>query len=93
MLLSALPGEENGDVAHILGGVSMAGSCPHGLLATTRCFDCLPLSPAGSAYGMSRTTAPVGWECPCCHHVWNPSVLACHHCPEPPAFTAKGDAG
>jgi hypothetical protein len=34
-----------------------------------------------------------GWECPRCHRVWNPSVIACHHCPVPeqPAFIAKGD--
>jgi hypothetical protein len=33
--------------------------------------------------------APSGWECPRCHRIWNPSVLACHNCPEPPAFIAK----
>ena len=32
---------------------------------------------------------PLGWECPRCHRVWNPSVLACHHCPQPPAFADK----
>jgi hypothetical protein len=32
---------------------------------------------------------PCGWECPRCHRIWNPSVLACHNCPEPPAFIAK----
>ena len=34
---------------------------------------------------------PLGWECPRCRTVWNPSVLACHHCPVPPSFIAKGD--
>jgi len=28
-------------------------------------------------------SAPSGWECVRCHRVWNPSVLACHHCPAP----------
>jgi hypothetical protein len=34
---------------------------------------------------------PCGWECPRCHRVWNLSVLACHNCPEPPAFIAKAE--
>jgi hypothetical protein len=35
------------------------------------------------------SAASSGWECPRCHRIWNPSVLACHQCPEPPAFIAK----
>ena len=34
---------------------------------------------------------PSGWECPRCRRVWNPAVLACHHCPEPPAFITTGN--
>ena len=33
---------------------------------------------------------PSGWECPRCRRVWNPSVLACHHCPEQPAIEIDG---
>lgn len=36
---------------------------------------------------------PLGWECPRCRAVWAPSVLACHHCPVPPSFIAKGEDG
>jgi hypothetical protein len=37
--------------------------------------------------------APVGWTCPGCRHSFAPWVPECHHCPEPPVFIAKGDAG
>ena len=36
---------------------------------------------------------PAGWTCPGCGHSFAPWVPECHHCPEPPAFIAKGDAG
>ena len=35
---------------------------------------------------------PAGWSCPTCGHSYAPWVPECHHCPEPPAFTAKGDS-
>ena len=73
--------------------ISMAGSCMHGILASIRCFDCWPLGPADSAYGTSRLPAPPsGWLCPGCGHSYAPWVPECHHCPEPPAFIAKGNA-
>ena len=76
-------------MAYILPDSPFTGTfawCDHGTPLGHRCTWCPPKVTSVQA-------APVGWECPCCHHVWNPSVLACHHCPEPPAFIAKGDAG
>jgi hypothetical protein len=35
---------------------------------------------------------PTGWRCATCGHSYAPWVPECHHCPEPPAFTAKGDS-
>ena len=57
-------------MAHILPDSALFTWCEHGIPLGHRCHWC----PA---------PAQRGWECPCCHRVWNPSVLACHHCPVP----------
>ena len=35
--------------------------------------------------------AVTGWTCPGCGHCYAPWIPECHHCPEPPAFIAKGN--
>lgn len=57
-----------------------------------RCNACGQPLPRFTSVPGAMPVAASGWECPRCHHVWNPSVLACHHCPVPeqPAFIAKG---
>ena len=59
--------------------------CDHGIPLGHRCTWCPP--PVTSAQA-----APVGWSCPGCGHSYAPWVPECHHCPEPPAFIAKGNA-
>jgi hypothetical protein len=49
------------------------------------------MEPSMEPAQQSAALCPSGWECPRCRRVWAPSVLACHHCPEPPAFIAKVD--
>ena len=71
-------------MAHILPDSPFAGPfawCEHGTPLGHRCQFCRTVT--------SAQPTTTGWECPRCHRVWNPAVLACQHCPEPPAFIAK----
>ena len=57
--------------------------------AVHQCVACGQPLPRFTSVPSAAHPASSGWECPRCHRVWNPTVLACHHCPEPAAFTAK----
>ena len=86
MLATGQAGRDNGEVAHILPDGDLFAWCEHGTPLGHRCQWCriAPDAPA--------RPAQTGWECPRCHRTWNPSVLSCHHCPQPPA-SAESDPG
>ena len=71
-------------MAHIVTGPDLYAWCEHGTPLGHTCQWCRTVTPGPPVV--------TGWECPRCRRVYNPAVLACHHCPEPPAFTAKGDS-
>jgi hypothetical protein len=62
--------------------------CGHGTPLGHTCRFC-----AHTTSVQPQPAAPTGWKCPGCGHSYAPWVPECHHCPEPPAFIAKGDAG
>ena len=62
-------------MAHILPDRDLFAWCEHGTPLGHNCQWCRTVTPAREP--------DRGWECPRCHRVWNPNVLACHHCPEP----------
>lgn len=68
-------------VAHILPDGDLFAWCAHGTPLGRTCQWCRPVT--------TDAPAPVGWLCTGCGRVWNPAVLACHHCPEPTAPTAR----
>jgi len=80
VLASHLREEENGNVAYILPVEHCCEACGQPL---PRFTSPAPAMPPG----------PSGWACPGCGHSYAPWVPECHHCPEPPAFITKGDAG
>ena len=61
-------------MAHIMADRDLYAWCEHGTPLGHSCPWCRtkPAAP--------ERPAQTGWECPRCHRVWNPSVLACHHC-------------
>ena len=72
----------------------LPATCEHGFPVGHNCRYCafaprepLPLTGRGPA---SPPVAPSGWTCPSCGHSYAPWVPECHHCPQPPAFIAKG---
>jgi hypothetical protein len=75
-------------VVHILPDNGLYAWCEHGTPLGHSCQLC-QFSPRTT----SALPAATGWKCPGCGHSYAPWVPECHHCPQPPALTAKGDAG
>ena len=72
-------------MAHIMAGGELFTWCEHGTPLGHSCWYCRTYEGTAADPEPPRR----GWECPRCRRTWNPSVLSCHHCPEPPAFIAK----
>jgi hypothetical protein len=65
-------------MAYILPANDLLPWCEHGTPLGHRCQFCPVAAPAPAKPASS------GWRCPGCGRCWNPSVLACHHCPASP---------
>jgi hypothetical protein len=72
-------------VAHILNGPDLFAWCEHGTPLGHSCWYCRTYEGTAADPELPRR----GWECPRCRRAWNPSVLSCHHCPEPPVVIAQ----
>jgi hypothetical protein len=55
------------------------------------CKACGQPLPRFTSTSAATPVPQAGWTCPPCGHSYAPWVPECHHCPEPPAFTAKGN--
>ena len=78
----------------------LPATCEHGFPVGHNCRYCAfaprePVLPPGvprtyAEAEMERLAAQRGWICAGCGHSYAPWVPECHHCPQPPAFIAKG---
>ena len=71
-------------MAHILPDRDLYAWCHHGTPLGHACQWC---------HHEPGQPAAVGWLCVGCHRVWNPAVLACHHCPGPEQPEPLGPCG
>ena len=72
-----------------MSGPDLYAWCEHGTPLGHTCQFCRYTAPAPPP--APAPPVPAGWRCGTCGHCYAPWIPECHHCPEPPAFTAKGN--